>query len=221
LAGEQVGAVADLGIGAVVFDLDGVIRHWNDDELDLVESAVGLPPRTILDVAFGPELGPACTTGALTYRAWMDEIRRRVVAGFGPDVIPALDAWEANVGRVDAEMVRVLRRTRRVTTVALLSNGSTRLRRDLHVLDLLDEFDVVFNTAEIGIAKPDPEVFRLVCAELGSEPGHTFFVDDLAENVAGARTAGLVAHQHTDSDSTVEALARWGVEFGPTDPMTG
>jgi HAD superfamily hydrolase (TIGR01509 family) len=201
----------DGGVGAVVFDLDGVIRHWNDDELDLVESAVGLPPRTILDVAFGPELGPACTTGALTYRAWMDEIRRRVVAEFGPDAIPALDAWETNVGRVDVEMLAVLRRVRSVTTVALLSNGSTRLRRDLHVLDLLDEFDVVFNTAEIGIAKPDPAVFGHVCEQLGHPPARTLFVDDLAENVAGARTAGLVAHQHTDVAGTARVLADWGV----------
>ncbi len=199
------------GVGAVVFDLDGVIRHWNDDELDLVEAAVGLPPRTILDVAFGAELGPACTTGALSSREWMDEIRRRVVAEFGPGVIPALDAWETNVGRVDTEMVRVLRRTRRAATVALLSNGSTRLRRDLHVLDLLDEFDVVFNTAEIGIAKPDPAVFSLVCDRLDSPPARTLFIDDLAENVAGARAAGLVAHQHTDLPSTVAVLTRWGV----------
>lgn len=201
----------DGGVGAVVFDLDGVIRHWNDDELDLVEASVGLPPRTILDVAFGPELGPACTTGALTYRAWMDEIRRRVVADFGPDVVPALDAWETNVGRVDVEMLAVLRRVRSVTTVALLSNGSTRLRRDLHVLDLLDEFDVVFNTAEIGIAKPDPAVFGHVCEQLGHPPARTLFVDDLAENVAGARTAGLVAHQHTDVAGTTRVLADWGV----------
>ncbi len=198
-------------VGPVVFDLDGVIRHWNDDELDLVESAVGLPPRTILDVAFGEDLGPACTTGALTYRQWMDEIRRRVVADFGPSVEPALDAWETNVGRVDTDMLEVLRRTRSVTTVALLSNGSTRLRRDLHVLDLLDEFDVVFNTAEIGIAKPDPAVFALVCASLETDPAATLFVDDLAENVAGARTAGLCAHQHTDVATTLEVLTDWGV----------
>ncbi len=199
------------GVGTVVFDLDGVIRHWNDDELDEVEVAHGLPARSILDVAFGPDLGRAATTGQLTYREWMDEIRRRVVAVHGPRAEPALDEWEANVGRVDVEMLSVLRRVRAVTTVALLSNGTTRLRRDLHVLDLLDEFDVVFNTAEIGIAKPDPAVFTLVCDRLGSPPSRTLFIDDLVENVEGARTAGLAAHQHTDVDGTAEVLARWGV----------
>ncbi len=208
-------------VGTVVFDLDGVIRQWNDDELDDVETAHGLPARSILEVAFGPDLGRAATTGQLTYRQWMDEIRVRVLDRFGPDAVGALDAWEVNVGRVDVGMLEVLRRVRSVTTVALLSNGTTRLRRDLHVLDLLDEFDAVFNTAELGIAKPDPAVFELVCDRLGSPPASTLFIDDLPENVAGARSAGLVAHQHTDLPSTVEALARWGVAVDSPDLPTG
>jgi putative hydrolase of the HAD superfamily len=196
---------------AVVFDLDGVIRHWNDDQLDEVEAAFGLPPRTIITVAFSPELGPEAITGHLTYREWMDAIRRRVLDDHGDGVAGALDEWEANVGLVDTEMVGVLRSVRSHATVALLSNGTTRLRRDLHVLDLLDEFDVVFNTAELGIAKPDPEVFRLVCSRLDVDPGDTLFVDDLAENVAGATAAGLRAHRHLDPGRTTAFLRSEGL----------
>jgi putative hydrolase of the HAD superfamily len=196
---------------AVVFDLDGVIRHWNDDQLDDVEAAFGLPPRTIITVAFSPELGPAAITGRLTYREWMDAIRGRVQAEHGAGVAGALDEWEANVGLVDTEMVAVLRSVRRHTTVALLSNGTTRLRRDLHVLDLLDEFDAVFNTAELGIAKPDPEVFGVVCRRLEVDPADALFVDDLAENVAGATQAGLRAHRHLSPQRTAEFLRAEGV----------
>lgn len=201
-------------VEAVVFDLDGVIRHWNDDELDEMEAAFGLPPRTILTVAFSEELGPAATTGRLTYREWMDAIRARVLADHGDGVVGALDAWEVNVGRVDTDMLRLLGAVRSEVTVALLSNGTTRLRRDLHVLDLLDEFDVVFNTAELGIAKPDPAVFELVCGRLGVAPGATLFVDDLPENVAGAATAGLRSHRHTDPSSTAAFLRGQGVALG-------
>ena len=198
-------------VDAVVFDLDGVIRHWNDDELDMVEEASGLPPRTILGIAFSPELGPAAITGRLTYRQWMDAIRAEVIRLHGPSVGPALDLWEANVGVVEPAMVDLLRGLRTQVPVALLSNGTTRLRRDLHVLDLLDEFDVVFNTAEIGIAKPDPEVFRHVCAELGTDPHRTAFVDDLAANVAGAASIGMPAVLHVGRDSTAGFLADLGL----------
>ena len=194
-----------------IFDLDGVFRHWNDDELDDVEAAFGLEPRTIITVAFSPELGPDAVTGRLTYREWMDAIRERVLSVHGDGVVGALDEWEANVGLVDADMIELLRGVRRRTPVALLSNGTTRLRRDLHVLDLLDEFDEVFNTAELGIAKPDPDVFRLVCDRLGVAPADALFVDDLAENVDGARTAGLRAHQHLDRAGTAAFLRDHGL----------
>lgn len=194
-----------------IFDLDGVFRHWNDDDLDEVEVAFGLPPRTIITVAFSPELGPDAVTGRLTYREWMDAIRAQVVAAHGDQVVGALDEWEANVGLVDTDMVDLLRAVRRQTRVALLSNGTTRLRRDLHVLDLLDEFDEVFNTAELGIAKPDPDVFRLVCDRLGVAPDDALFVDDLADNVQGAHDAGLRAHRHLDRHGTAAFLRANGL----------
>lgn len=182
-------------VEAVVFDLDGVIRHWNDDELDEVELAYGLVPREILGIAFSPRLGPAAVTGQLSYREWMDRIRREVIDRHGPDVAPALDVWEANVGMVDPKILPLLRLLRTQVRVFLLSNGTTRLRRDLHVLDLLDEFDEIFNTAEIGMAKPEPAVFRYVCDAIGTEPRSTAFVDDLSENIRGAEEVGLVAHR--------------------------
>ena len=198
-------------VEAVIFDLDGVIRHWNDDELDRIEIECGLPARTILDIGFSEDLGPACMTGALSYREWMDEIRRRVVRSHGDRAVPALDAWEANVGIVDPAAVELLRSVRRSTTVALLSNGTTRLRRDLHVLGIDEEFDVVFNTAELGVAKPAVEVFELVIARLDVSPTTTVFIDDMEENVAGARAAGLHATLHVDVASTAALLAEMGV----------
>lgn len=195
----------------VIFDLDGVIRDWNDEELAEMEVAFGLEPAEIVTVAFDGDLGRAATTGRVTFREWMDEIRRRVVARHGTGVEAALDEWERNIGRVDTEMLAVLRAVRERVPAVVLSNGTTRLRRDLHALDLMDEFDQIFNTAEIGIAKPDPAVFRHVLGELGCGPDESLFIDDLLENVEGARSVGIRSHQHIDRDGTVAFLAEAGV----------
>jgi HAD superfamily hydrolase (TIGR01509 family) len=93
----------------------------------------------------------------------------------------------------------------------VLSNGTTRLRRDLHALDLHDEFDVIFNTAELGVAKPDPDVFHLVLDQLGVRSQDALFIDDLAPNVDGARSVGLRSHRHTDRHGTVRFLRSAGV----------
>lgn len=210
---DQTAAMSDVPT-AVIFDLDGVIRDWNDEDMYDMEASFGLPPGTILSTGFGADLGPAATTGRLTYREWMDEIRRRVIDEHGESVAGALDEWEANVGVVDTEMLAVLRAVRRHCTAAVLSNGTTRLRRDLHALDLVDEFDIIFNTAEIGIAKPDPAVFHHVVVQLDTTTDDVVFIDDLIENVEGARAAGIRAHQHTDRATTVEFLRAHGVPLG-------
>lgn len=205
-------------LDAVVFDLDGVIRHWNDDELDVHGALHGLPPRAILDVGFSEDLGRAAVTGRLTYRDWMDRVRGEIIDTWGMGAAPALDRWEANVGVVDHDMVDLLRTVRTQVPVALLSNGTTRLRRDLHVLDLTDEFDVIFNTAEIGIAKPDVEVFRHVVADLGTTPPRTAFVDDLPANVQGASATGMQAHHFVGQRGLATFLATLGIELGTGFP---
>ena len=121
-------------IPTVVFDLDGVIRQWNDDELDEVEASYGLEPRTILTVAFSAELGHAAVTGRLTHPQWMAAIRARVIAEHGADVIGALDEWELNVGRVDVDMLAVVRAARRRTG----ADARRRPRDDLSRLRIDD-----------------------------------------------------------------------------------
>lgn len=195
----------------VIFDLDGVIRDWNDKEIASVELAHGLEPGAILAVGFCDELGPACMTGAMSYRDWMDEIRRRVIARHGEHTAGALDFWECNIGYVNPDMVDLLRAVREHAVVACLSNGTTRLRRDLHALDLTGEFDIIFNTAEIGTAKPDPAIFQHVLGELDVPPGSAAFVDDLLENVHGARSVGINAHQHVDRSGTRDFLIELGL----------
>lgn len=200
---------------AVIFDLDGVIRDWNDKEIATVETAHGLEPGAILSVGFCDELGPACMTGAMSYREWMDEIRRRVIERHGEHTEGALDFWERNIGHVNPDMVDLLRSVRQHAVVACLSNGTTRLRRDLHALDLTSEFDVIFNTAEIGTAKPDPAIFLHVLDELDVPAGSAAFVDDLIENVHGARSVGIEAHQHVDRTGTEEFLVGLGLPLPP------
>ncbi len=79
------------------------------------------------------------------------------------------------------------------------------------MLGIDEEFDVIFNTAELGVAKPAVEVFELVVDRLGVSPATTVFVDDVEENVAGARTAGLTAAVHVDLTSTTAFLTGLGL----------
>ena len=61
-------------------------------------------------------------------------------------------------------------------------------------------------SGEVGLAKPDPEIYLLTAKKLNLEPAECVFVDDLAINVRGAAEAGMVGVHHRSTRSTLEEL---------------
>lgn len=67
-------------------------------------------------------------------------------------------------------------------------------------------FDDIVISGEVGLRKPEPEIFQLAAQRLGLEPADCVFVDDLQLNVDGARAVGMTAILHTEYDETRRAL---------------
>jgi putative hydrolase of the HAD superfamily len=67
-------------------------------------------------------------------------------------------------------------------------------------------FDEVVISAEVGLHKPQPEIYRLAAERLGVEPGDCVFVDDLRENCAGAEAVGMTAVLHRDNETTIASV---------------
>ncbi|MFD9078856.1 HAD-IA family hydrolase [Streptomyces erythrochromogenes] len=105
--------------------------------------------------------------------------------------LAAVRAWSDLVPVVDQEVVALLRAVREVAPVALVSNATTRLERDLERQGLAGLADRVVNTARIGVAKPDPRVYRIAAERLGVAIERCLFVDDTAANVVAAREVGM------------------------------
>jgi glucose-1-phosphatase len=141
-------------IRVVVFDLDGVVRHWDAELNASIEQRHGLAPNSILDTAFAPDLGVAAVTGALDYDTWAARVAERLGSP------AAVAEWGEFRGHVDPDAVALVEAVRTGgCRVGLLSNATTRLEEDLAHLGLDGAFDLVFNTARLGICKPDPEVY--------------------------------------------------------------
>jgi len=73
-------------------------------------------------------------------------------------------------------------------------------------LDSTEVFDVTVISGEVGMHKPEPEIYLLAVERLGVEPAAAVFVDDLRENCAGAEAVGMTALLHRDPDETVPKL---------------
>jgi HAD superfamily hydrolase (TIGR01509 family) len=78
-------------------------------------------------------------------------------------------------------------------------------------------FDAIVISGEVGMRKPEPEIFEHVLRLLGVDAGQTVFVDDLEHNVHAAEALGLVGVHHTSYDRTVADLEQlFGLPLGET-----
>lgn len=75
----------------------------------------------------------------------------------------------------------------------------------------LEEFSHYTFSHRLGIAKPDPEIYRHAVEGLGVPADEILFVDDKEENILAARVAGLVAVQYTSHEAFVQEMQRLGL----------
>ena len=194
-------------IAAVIFDLDGVIRHWRPSLIDDAESNAGLPPGVLAEAVLrDAPLLHRVTTGLISDSEWRQEIADNLTRNHGEGGARAVRAWSSSPGEVVVEVLDMVRATRRRATVAILSNATTRLAEDLDRLGIRHEVDAVFNSSDLGYAKPDPVVFDKVCSSLGVRPEACAFVDDSPRNVAAAQQVGLTSHLHHEQEALRQFL---------------
>jgi epoxide hydrolase-like predicted phosphatase len=114
----------------------------------------------------------------------------RLFGGIGPD--------EAMLGAV--------RRSRAAgIKTGLISNSwGDGLAYDQALLDEL--FDALVISGEVGMHKPEPEIFHLGAERIGVAPEDCVFVDDLRENCAGAEAVGMKAILHRGAEGTLPQL---------------
>jgi putative hydrolase of the HAD superfamily len=107
-------------------------------------------------------------------------------------VISALIGLPAAEFDARPEVLDAVRRYRRQgLRVGLLTNNITPMGQRAGTVWVVDEFDVVVESCLSGMRKPEPEFYALACAELGTDPSRTGFLDDLGINLKPARALGM------------------------------
>jgi putative hydrolase of the HAD superfamily len=67
-------------------------------------------------------------------------------------------------------------------------------------------FDAFVESRVVGLRKPDPEIYRLACRELGVEPARTVFLDDIGGNLKPARALGMTTIKVDDPAAALREL---------------
>lgn len=193
---------------AVLCDLDGVLRLWDQEDPAHLDRLCGLPGGTLAGAAFRPERLLPAVTGEVTDEEWRSAVAEDLAAVWGLRATVALmSRWNGAFGRVDDEVRQLLAAARRHVPVVLVSNATSRLEADLARLRLVDVLDHVVNTSRLGAAKPDARVFAAAAETAGVPASRCLFVDDTEGHVAAARAAGMTGLHYREARQLREALA--------------
>lgn len=105
----------------------------------------------------------------------------------------------------DEEMVAAVRAARRAgVRTALVSNSWGG--DDYPRAEFANLFDAVVISGEVGMRKPQPEIYRLAASKVGLRESTCVFVDDFRVNVDGAEAIGMTGLLHRGSAETIARL---------------
>jgi putative hydrolase of the HAD superfamily len=195
---------------AVIFDLGGVVTGSPLQAIAAYERELGLEPNAVnrAVVSSGPTgAWSRLERGELDLEAFYP-LFEADCAGRGI----TLDAREmmrrvAEIAQPRPAMLEAVRRLRAAgLKVAALTNnwatedGAAGLLRPL--------FDVVIESAVVGLRKPDPRIYELACRELDVPPADAVFLDDIGGNLKAARALGMTTIKVDDPDAALAELER-------------
>jgi FMN phosphatase YigB (HAD superfamily) len=192
---------------AIILDLGNVLVFHDNALLFLrLGQRAGLPPQEVAQRLTGAGWA-AANRGLLD----AEGIRRDVCGALGVDLPMEEFAplWSSHFTVHTAVLPRVESLVGRAKLLLLSNTNALHVEYLRPQLPLLQRFDAVLMSCEVGHVKPEPAFYRLALERAGCTPHEAAFFDDLPEFVEAANALGIRGHLFTDAptfDAQLKAL---------------
>jgi putative hydrolase of the HAD superfamily len=200
-----------LAMEAVLFDFGGVLSTSPFDAFARYETEQGLPSgfiRTLNATNHHDNAWARLERNEVGFEEFCSAFEAEAAAAGGRLDTRALFGMLA--GSIRPEMVEAVRRCRRQFKTGLLTNNFVRpdagAGEGMALGEVLELFDVVVASSEVGIRKPDPRFYELACRSLAVAPERSVFLDDLGVNLKPARAMGMVTIKVEDPATALVEL---------------
>ena len=211
---------------AVIWDFGGVLTSSPFEAFNRFEAGRGLPKDLIRSIN---AVNPDTNAWALLERSQLDadgfdaafaaEARAAGYEVRGRDVLALLS------GDLRPRVVAALEACRARFKVGCITNNApvgegpsmtADPQRARAVAQVFARFDHVLESSRIGIRKPDPRIYALMCEALAVEPSRCIYLDDLGINLKPARQMGMTTIKVvSESQLLADLSAATGLDFGP------
>ncbi len=179
-----------MNIQAVFFDLGGVIvrTEFQSPRQHLAER-LGMDYEDLERLVFESETSRLASLGKIQEEEHWQAIARHL---HRPEEAERLRAEFFAGDVIDWTLIDFIRSLRPHRKTGLISNAWSGLREYIVRHKFQDAFDQIIISAEVGMVKPQAEIYRLAAAQLGVRPEESLFVDDFPANIQGAQQVGMI-----------------------------
>lgn len=194
-------------IRALLFDFGRVISAPKPSTLfHTYERDLGLRQGSINRIMFDSPLWAQALVGDLQMEEYWQAIGPELNLD-SPDRVEAFRRRYYSDEKINQEVVDLIKTLAGRCRLGIVSNHPPGLKEWLGEWQLLELFDTVVSSAEVGVAKPDRKIFRIALERLGIEPAQTLFIDDTEEHVLAARSMGMMGHHFSSAKMLVAHLS--------------
>ena len=223
-----MGKNIDVSIAAVIWDFGGVFTTSPFEAFNRFEARRGLPKDLIRTVN---STNPNSNAWALFERGEIDG------AGFdrkfleetsaldhpvrGAEILPLLS------GEVRPRMVEALTICKQHFKVGCITNNmnhgqgsamATNSESASRAGNIMQHFDAIVESSKVGVRKPDPRIYLMICERLRVESRACVYLDDLGINCKAAAQLGMVAIKVvSDRQALAELEGATGLTFPKSD----
>lgn len=203
---------------AVIWDFGGVLTSSPFEAFSRYEDERGLPRDFVRSV----------NARNIHENAWarlersevsadeFDDLFRSESKSLGHEV-PGKDILALLSGAVRPAVVNALKVCKANTKVGCITNNapvgkgagmSSDENKAAQVAEILATFDHVIESSKLGIRKPDPRIYALMCEALDVDPAHCIYLDDLGINLKPAREMGMHTIKVVSEDQLLNDLRK-------------
>jgi len=192
-------------IDSIIFDFGGVLgadaNSWTDD--NEISVLTGLLPAEIDQIFFLH--WDKLKVGKEDLQEFFKEIQTR---SHTPVSIEQLrEAYHKKI-TINPDVLNLVKNLAKNYKLFILANESREgMAVKVKKFNLTKYFLKIFSSAELGLAKPDPELFRMVLATIPSSPAKVLFIDDQQKNVAAAKALGITSFVFENVDKLTSDLS--------------
>lgn len=194
---------------AIIFDWGGVLMRTEDYSTRHVwDQRLGLPHGSVERVVHGCQSWRDAQLGTVDLPTYWEEVAAQL--NLTPAMITDLQRDFYYGDHLDPKLVTLIRQLRdQHHRIGLLSNNILPLLDEMSALGVLDLFDATVISAQIGVMKPAPAAYHAILTAMDIPASQAVFIDDVAENIAGAQAVGMHGILFTPDLDLETTLREW------------